>query len=100
MAEEAFPIVRALHVGSGHLGGELESAASKALRNSDACIACLTRENMDAERIHFEAGAVELRDRKERLVLFGLDLNPSDLERTAGVKALHLKEEQFKAQIP
>ncbi|MBC7979035.1 MAG: toll/interleukin-1 receptor domain-containing protein, partial [Armatimonadetes bacterium] len=30
----------------------------KALRTSDACIARLTRENLDAEWIHFEAGAI------------------------------------------
>ncbi len=42
----------------------------KALRNSDGCFACLTRENLDSEWIHFEAGAVALRDRHERLALF------------------------------
>ena len=29
----------------------------KALRNSDVCIACLIRENLDAEWIHFESRA-------------------------------------------
>ena len=34
----------------------------KALRTYDACIACLTRENLDAEWIHFEVGAIAIRD--------------------------------------
>jgi len=36
----------------------------KALRNSDVCIAFLTRENLDAEWIHFGAGTIAMRDRQ------------------------------------
>ncbi len=38
----------------------------KALRNSDVCIACLTRENLGAGWIHFEAGAAVLRETVKR----------------------------------
>lgn len=60
----------------------------KALRTSDACIACLTRENLDAEWIHFEAGAIAMRDRYERLALFGLDLNPGELRQPLSASQL------------
>jgi len=36
----------------------------KALRNSDVCIACLTRENLDAEWMHFEVGVIAMGKRQ------------------------------------
>lgn len=58
------------------------------MRNSDVCIACLTRENLDAEWIHFEAGVVALRDRHERLTLVGDTLVMTPAEAVA--KRVHL----------
>jgi hypothetical protein len=55
VAEEAFPFVRALHDRQGHFCGQLESASSQSVAGS-----------------------------RERLALFGLDLNPGELEKENG----------------
>jgi predicted nucleotide-binding protein len=60
-------------------GDRWSVALTKALEETRTGVICLTKDNIDASWLHFEAGALSKVSGESLLCLYALDLEPSDL---------------------
>ena len=65
-------------------GSEWFADISKGLRESDFGVVCLTRESLDSNWIHFEAGAIANKFDMDRTACFLVDVEASDVKPPLG----------------